>query len=405
MKAYAVIGAGFGDEGKGLVTDHLVARLGADTLVVRFNGGAQAGHTVTLPDGRRHVFSHFGSGSLLGAPTFLSRFFIANPTLFAAERQRLTALSIAPAVLIDPRCVVTTPYDMVLNQAMERPRSGSRHGSCGVGIGETVERSLHPGFRLTVADLADEARVRNRLEAIRRNWVPARLATLRQVMPAADLGADREVAAFLASDLVVERTMADIAEFLRHVSVAAEPPGLSGRPLVLEGAQGLLLDQDLGWFPHVTRSHTGLRNVAALARDWRLRSIEPIYVSRVYATRHGAGPLPHETAGIPGLRFEDRTNVPHPYQGAIRLAPLDLDLVADVVRRDRLLASLPSGVAVTPRLVVTCVDQLDRPIPHVDRGEIVEAGPETVARRLADRVGTGLLAIGAGPTWATMTLA
>lgn len=84
MRARAVIGASFGDEGKGLVTDYLCAIQGAG-IVVRFNGGAQAGHTVVTPDGLRHVHHHFGSGTLWGTPTFLSQFFIVNPIAFLAE--------------------------------------------------------------------------------------------------------------------------------------------------------------------------------------------------------------------------------------------------------------------------------------------------------------------------------
>lgn len=76
--ATAVIGAGYGDEGKGLMTDALVAALNGAATVVRFNGGAQAGHTVVAPrkgaPPLRHVFHHVGSGALAGAPTFLSRF-------------------------------------------------------------------------------------------------------------------------------------------------------------------------------------------------------------------------------------------------------------------------------------------------------------------------------------------
>ena len=66
MKAYAVIGANYGDEGKGLITDYLCRQV-ENPLVIRFNGGAQAGHTVTTPEGIRHIFSHFGSGTLAGA--------------------------------------------------------------------------------------------------------------------------------------------------------------------------------------------------------------------------------------------------------------------------------------------------------------------------------------------------
>lgn len=65
--SYAVIGAGYGEEGKGLLTDALAHSLGAAAMVIRHNGGAQAGHTVTLPDGRRHVFHHVGSGTRHGA--------------------------------------------------------------------------------------------------------------------------------------------------------------------------------------------------------------------------------------------------------------------------------------------------------------------------------------------------
>lgn len=67
--ARVVIGAQFGDEGKGWLTDHHAARMGGDGIVARFNGGAQAGHTVVASDGRRHVFSHVGSGALTGAAT------------------------------------------------------------------------------------------------------------------------------------------------------------------------------------------------------------------------------------------------------------------------------------------------------------------------------------------------
>jgi adenylosuccinate synthase len=107
-RAKVVIGGQYGDEGKGLAVDWLVAQ-DPDSLVIRFNGGAQAGHTVVAPDGRRHVFSHFGSGTFAGAPTFLSRFFVANPTIFLGEAKRLAAIGCQPQVVIDPACPVTTP--------------------------------------------------------------------------------------------------------------------------------------------------------------------------------------------------------------------------------------------------------------------------------------------------------
>jgi len=79
-----VIGSNFGDEGKGLITDYFANQY-PNGIVVRFNGGVQASHTVITPNSIRHMFSHFGSGTLSGLPTHLSEFFIANPIIFKKE--------------------------------------------------------------------------------------------------------------------------------------------------------------------------------------------------------------------------------------------------------------------------------------------------------------------------------
>jgi hypothetical protein len=110
--ATVVIGANFGDEGKGLAVDALAARAGpsrhaglsrhSDAAVIRFNGGAQAGHTVVTEDGRRHVFSHVGAGAFAGAVTFLSRFFVVQPAIFAREAAELAETGLTPRVYIDP---------------------------------------------------------------------------------------------------------------------------------------------------------------------------------------------------------------------------------------------------------------------------------------------------------------
>lgn len=135
-RARVVIGANFGDEGKGAVTDHLCATEGAG-VVIRFNGGAQAAHTVVTPDGRRHVFSHFGSGALADVPTFLSQFFICNPIAFLRERKSLVALRANVDIYAHPDCIVSTFADMWINQELEKSRGSYRHGSCGYGINET----------------------------------------------------------------------------------------------------------------------------------------------------------------------------------------------------------------------------------------------------------------------------
>ncbi|HEX2135998.1 MAG TPA: adenylosuccinate synthetase [Microvirga sp.] len=348
-RATVVIGSQFGDEGKGLATDWLAARE-ADSLVVRFNGGAQAGHTVVAPDGRRHVFSHFGSGTFAGAPTFLSRYFVANPTLFLDEANRLSALGCRPEVMIDPACPVTTPFDMVINQAAEIARGAGRHGSCGVGFGETIERCLHPAYSLTIADLADRDALARRLEAIRTEWVPTRLARL-----GIDAIQDR-CKPLLETNFVAKRWLDDVTRFRSQVREASLVDAAAARGLVFEGAQGLLLDQDMGCFPHVTRSHTGLRTAAALAEELGLDGLDVIYMSRCYLTRHGAGPLAGELARPPFAGFADETNRPHPFQGRLRFAYLDVDALARQIEAD--LVHSGARLAVRRTVGVTCLDQI-----------------------------------------------
>ena len=120
-----VVGANFGDEGKGLMTDFFCDKFSkqGSVLNVRHNGGAQAGHTVCTPDGKRHVFSHFGAGSFVPhVATYLSGEFILNPILFCRELDALSAnYGITPKVYVNPKCRITTPYEMLINQIVEQP--------------------------------------------------------------------------------------------------------------------------------------------------------------------------------------------------------------------------------------------------------------------------------------------
>ena len=122
-------------------------------VVVRFNGGAQAGHTVVTPDGMRHVFHHFGSGTLYGVPTFLSQYFICNPIVFLREMADLEKMHVTAAVFAHPDCLVTTFADMMINQAKESKRGDKRHGSVGMGIHETIQRSHVDELKITMSDL------------------------------------------------------------------------------------------------------------------------------------------------------------------------------------------------------------------------------------------------------------
>lgn len=368
--AQVVIGANFGDEGKGLITDFLAAQVGCGGLVVRFNGGAQAGHTVVTPEGHRHVFSHFGCGSFCGLPTFLSRFFVCNPILFLREWRALQAAGISPSVLADPGSPVTTPYDMLINQMVEAARGASRHGSCGVGFGETLQRDQHADYRITVADLERPGWLATRLDTIRSHYAPQRLAELGQAR------LSDEQRTLLASDDLLEHFLADAQAFRASITVAGVSALHRADAVIFEGAQGLLLDQQRGFFPHVTRSHTGLRNVLELAREAGIGQLDVHYVSRAYLTRHGAGPMPNEANGLPYPNIVDTTNVPNAYQGHLRFGLLDLDLLRDSISAD-LADAEGSKMVVSPALALTCLDQIggERLRYHGD-GVLHESTPE-----------------------------
>lgn len=310
---FAVIGANYGDEGKGLMVDYLCEAHSAD-LVVRFNGGAQAGHTVVTPIGERRVVHHVGSGTPLGVPTFLSRFFVVNPILFARDLP-------LGRVYVDSRAVVTTPFDMLANQASVTAR---QHGTCGAGIHETMKRSEDPRYRLTVAEC-------------QRDGVTKCLRIAFEYYRCPD---DAAVAHWVA---VFDE---HLESFFRHVELAQSPPG---KVFVFEGAQGLLLDQDAADFPHVTHSHTGLRNVLELAAEWRIPTPQPVYVSRTYLTRHGHGPLSDEQP-MPAW-VVDPTNVQNEWQGSLRFAPLDPTTLMARVRAD----AAPGRLV--PHVALTCLDQ------------------------------------------------
>ena len=124
MVAQGVIGAGWGDEGKGILTDTLAHQIMLEhgqCVVVRFNGGAQAGHTVCV-NRVRHVFHHFGSGALAGASTYMGPEFVAHPMLFLAERHALLELGANAHATMHPHCRISTPYDVMVNQAIEMKR-------------------------------------------------------------------------------------------------------------------------------------------------------------------------------------------------------------------------------------------------------------------------------------------
>lgn len=371
MKIYSVIGSGYGDEGKGLAVDALTQELSAqgDVTVVRVNGGAQAGHTVQTPSGDRHVFHQFGAGSLIGAATHWSADFVASPMFLGSERDDLSGIGgRGEAVSADPDVVISTPWDVMINQAVEQSRGSSRHGSCGMGFGETIERT-EQGWGLRMRDLHGSNTL-SILKLIRKDWFPARMAALGLAL--GDMG---EMA---QSDALMAAFLRDLEAMLDQVRMVSDAEiGARGGVLITEGAQGIGLDMSVGAFPHVTRSHTGLRNVVRFARRAGVREIDALYMTRAYATRHGAGPMPGERDISAWAAVNDPTNAPNAWQGTLRCGALDLDLIRSRMDADAETCD-PQDIQINRMIGISCLDQITDTPAFITGGEVVSEDPVRV---------------------------
>lgn len=355
MKAKVVIGAGFGDEGKGLFTDYFSSKE-EKSMVIRFNGGAQAGHTVTTPDGQRHVFSHFTSNSFLpNARGYLSEFFIINPSVFLREQKKLNNFNIKPVIAAHDDCYVTTMFDVALNQWLEMSRSQSKHGSCGIGIGETIQRSEVAMLPLLLSDTASKDIFYEKMKAIR-EYFTKRVAEL-------GLQSYLENNSFILEDHCFDVFLSEIEEMKKTLIVgvnAFNHDFFKDYALIFEGAQGLMLDQVMGAFPYVTRSNTGLKNVIALCKDNNIKELDVLYATRCYKTRHGAGPMNSELPEKPYPNIVDETNIPNDYQDSLRFAYLDVNELGECIEQDLNSVwedSMSHSIKINKMVGVSCLDQ------------------------------------------------
>jgi adenylosuccinate synthase len=335
----------YGDCGKGTIVDFL-ARRGDVHTVVRFNGGPQAGHNVVTADGRHHTFSQFGSGTFVpGVRTLLSRFVLVEPYALLNEARHLAAVGVADALErlhVDRRCAVITPAHQAANRLREAARGAGAHGTCGLGIGETMQDDLDvPELTLRAAELADERAVRRKLGAV----VERKREQLRDVL--ATVGAGDAAARVLLDPSWIDTAVGRCAEVARRaapvderaVAAMLRMPGAA----VFEPAQGVLLDEWFGFHPHTTWSTTTFANAeAVLAEAGHAGPRARLGVVRAYFTRHGAGPLVTEDAAL-SARLPEPHNGDGGWQGRFRVGAFD----AVAARYALAVAGAVDGLAVT----------------------------------------------------------
>lgn len=330
-----VIGMGFGDEGKGLFTDYLCSH-SLYPLVVRFSGGHQVSHTV-VTDKVHHVFSNFGSGTLRGVPTYWSKFCTIEPIGLLNELEDLKLKGITPKLFIDEKCPITTPCEIFYNRKKEH---SNKHGSCGVGFGTTIERE-EKHYSLSFGDLFYPQIFKEKLRII--------------------------VEKYYNFDFEDKSIIEEFIKKCFELTNIQEIEKTNGLPLkfyenyIFEGSQGLLLDQNFGFFPNVTRSNTGLKNAYIIQKQYFHYVVkdyqQQVYlVTRAYQTRHGNGFMTNENIPHNIMKNHLETNVDNQYQGKFRKSLLDVSLLEYAINKDEHIKNLSSQ---QKNLVITCLDHIE----------------------------------------------
>lgn len=355
MNIEAVIGANYGDEGKGLFTEYL-CRNRKNPIVAMSNGGCQRGHTVDNKEKNiRHIFQHFGSGTIIGVPTIFSNTYLLNPIQYVSERKELISLGISPKkTFIAPSCIVQFPSDMFVNQTIEKARGKNKHGSCGWGIWETIVRNRD--FRKwTFAEyivLSDEMKRNVLLDTV--NWqLENRLCDFKNAI-------DNEILNSIVSDEFISHFISDVKEMTSNsimldtdnlLEVDWTKYGIEVDTLIVENGQGLLLDKEYAPIDengrtdiHTTPSNCGIKGVITALGDFDYEiTINANYITRTYFTRHGSGPFPEYDYS---LTFIDKTNKPNDYQDSLRFGHMAKDDAYELwnrVNRDFRLAENAKG--------------------------------------------------------------
>jgi adenylosuccinate synthase len=353
-QAIFIADLGFGDAGKGTITDFLTRELTAHTIV-RYNGGPQAGHTVITPDGKSHTFAQFGSGLFLPATkTLLSRFMLVNPFNMMNEAIHLHDLGVKDVferTLIDRRALVITPFQKHMNRLREVARGVGRHGSCGEGISECMTDYLKYGDAvLCIGDLQDRATVIKKLRLMHK-------AKLHEIDEICGPTSDRELIKHRHAALKALEDTEFFADSYQsfsgylHTVDDAEIQSLFAKPgtILFEGAQGVMLDENYGFAPYTTWSTTTFANADTLVQEHDYTGeIIKLGVVRAYATRHGAGPFPTEDHAL-AATLPDQHNPWNNWQHTFRVGYFDA--VATRYARD--------VVGELDYLAVTNVDRLE----------------------------------------------
>ncbi|MGH2358454.1 MAG: adenylosuccinate synthase [Candidatus Limnocylindria bacterium] len=304
MSVIAVVGAQWGDEGKGRVVDYLARD--AD-LVIRYGGGNNAGHTVVNPHG--HFKLHLVPSGIFHPATrnLLGNGVVINPPALVAELDGLGSAGFdCGNLFISDRAHLVMPYHVLIDQLEERERGSARLGTTSRGIGPAyVDKVARRGIR--VVDLLEPAAFRERLAAS--------LVRVRRLVAGyfGAGGADDELREAIASAtdeaFIADAYLAAGERLRRHVvdgQAMVDDALASGQRILLEGQLGTMRDIDWGTYPYVTSSNP-IPGGASLGAGLPAMAIDRVIgVAKAYTTAVGAGPVPTELTDDEGDALRER---------------------------------------------------------------------------------------------------
>lgn len=347
-KVKIIIGANYGDEGKGLVTRHFVCNAkenGEYPIVILHNGSGQRGHTIEYEPKekgdaiKRHVYHHFGVGVKENIPTYYADTFLIHPMEYAVEYQELKDLFGRRPVdgYCSPNCMVITPFDMLVDQAtkiwIESTTGQKSYGTCGYGTWCACEDRFKRGkTAYTLSEYEYTATLPDKMFHI---WKECQ-----SILKARGVDVDRmpgikEMFSEAALENAIKHFRTDLLFFFNTTSM--KPYNFIWKTFnthIFEGGQGLGLDKRVHNDYHTT-SFTGLTNPYYMLIKKEDFEAEVCYVTRSYLTRHGDGPLENEIDSKKlNSNIVDPTNCFNNFQGPLRYGIIDKDLFKERIDKD-----------------------------------------------------------------------
>ena len=333
-----VLGSLFGDEGKGNSVQWLCKKAleeGKNPLVIRFSGGAQAGHRV-INGTNEHICSLFGAGVLLGVPTYLNENVYIDPVSLKREYEILVNKGLKPKLYINKRCRIVTPYDKVTDF---EDANVQKHGTTGCGIHGTFVRyneaehpqgmyALHLNKYRLIYYKSDELTF---LDIAREYYETKHNKKI--VVDKKEIDSFENACSWFYDNTNMQ---------LKNINKDNDIIFVDDMPLkydnfdtlIFEGSQGLLLDMDNGFMPHCTPSRVGLNGI-----DEKYLNKANVYlVMRSYLTRHGNGfnPKDEEVVRKNYKNLFEASNFDHGPQGKFKIGLLEHRLIRDAFVRHRL---------------------------------------------------------------------